>query len=230
MSTLYDILQVSPEASQEIIRTTYQKLIDAIQDSHPDAEMQRKALNEAFFTLSSPERRERYDQRLNGTSLIHAGEETGRPLLKYVLLAIVASVAIFGYTRYNHTQQMARIEQEKIRIERERIAAEQKQSELAAQREREQRMAEQQQANAERQQQLAFERTRREADSTMRSNAATEDRNRRDAERAQQAVERQQQQAQQNELRAAQQRLERDKALARQLEYENSRNRRLPPY
>lgn len=237
MSSLYDILQVSPEASQDIIRTTYQRLAAAIRDDQPDADMRRKALNEAFFTLSSPERRQRYDQRLNGSSLVvyaDAPATEGRPIIKYLVLGVVLIAAIVGYTRYNHTQEMARLERERIAAEQKRLELETRQAAIALQQEREQRNAELYQANAERaaerQQQLALERTRREADNTMRANAAADERARREAERQQQAAERQQQQAQQNEVRAAQQRLEREKALARQMEYENSRNRRLPPY
>lgn len=69
--TLYDLLEVSPNASPEVIKAAYRQL--AIK-YHPDrqadarsrqlAEEQMKAINAAYEILSDPDRRAEYDRRL----------------------------------------------------------------------------------------------------------------------------------------------------------------------
>lgn len=70
-NTLYDVLEVSPNASPEVIKAAYRQL--AIK-YHPDrqtdararqrAEEQMKAINAAYEILSDPDRRAEYDRRL----------------------------------------------------------------------------------------------------------------------------------------------------------------------
>lgn len=224
MGTLYDVLQVSPEADPEIIRAAYERLSSTLHGHDENTEIRRKALDEAFFTLATPEKRQRYDQRLSRQNLVVI-EETARPsLLKMLILGVIGMVSILGYLKYNQSQENAR-------LERERLVAEQRKAEMAMQQEKEQRQAETDRLRseqlAEQQQRYAFERARREADATMRINAAADERSRREAERRQQDADRQLQLARQNEQREAQRRLEREKALARQLEAENSRTKRI---
>lgn len=64
-TTLYDLLEVSQNASQETITLSYQRLhgiYSACTDSENEsATNQLIALREAFQTLSNPEKRKRYD-------------------------------------------------------------------------------------------------------------------------------------------------------------------------
>lgn len=64
--THYELLQVSPEASQEVIEASWKALM---RKHHPDkgkgnTEIAKK-LNEAHDTLSDPEKRQRYDLELS---------------------------------------------------------------------------------------------------------------------------------------------------------------------
>ena len=68
MKNLYDILQVSENASDEIIEKAYKTLVKKY---HPDlqpkekkqvAEAMMKSLNEAYEILSDPTKREKYDR------------------------------------------------------------------------------------------------------------------------------------------------------------------------
>ncbi len=67
MATHYDILEVSPAASDPVIRAAYRSLA---QRYHPDrckepgAAERMKAINEAYGVLSDPARRRRYDDQL----------------------------------------------------------------------------------------------------------------------------------------------------------------------
>lgn len=63
----YEILQVSPKADEEIIQAAYRRLA---QKWHPDknpgdpfAHERMRLLNEAYETLSDPQKRRTYDER-----------------------------------------------------------------------------------------------------------------------------------------------------------------------
>ena len=64
--THYDVLEVSENASQEVIQMAYKALVKKY---HPDvnkgfaeeAEQLLKLINEAYETLSDPEKRKEYD-------------------------------------------------------------------------------------------------------------------------------------------------------------------------
>ena len=68
--TYYEILQVSENASDEIIRASYKTLIkkyhpDVFEGDHKYAEEKTKQINEAYNTLSDPQKRKEYDSFLN---------------------------------------------------------------------------------------------------------------------------------------------------------------------
>lgn len=63
--TLYDILQVSRRADQEVITAAYDRLCTkADADSTDAGRVQRLALRQAYDVLSNPERRSEYDRKL----------------------------------------------------------------------------------------------------------------------------------------------------------------------
>lgn len=69
--TLYDLLEVSPNASPEVIKAAYRQLAMKYHpDRQPDAQSRRwaeeqmKAVNAAYEILSDPVRRAEYDRRL----------------------------------------------------------------------------------------------------------------------------------------------------------------------
>ena len=67
--TLYDILEVSPHASDLVVKAAYRCLTQA---NHPDknsgnagASARQAVINHAYFVLSDPVRRQRYDDARN---------------------------------------------------------------------------------------------------------------------------------------------------------------------
>ena len=249
MPTFYDLLQVSPLASQAVIAAAHERLSASIEGNDAAAASQRKALNDAFFTLGDPERRERYDRILLGLAVSEAPTEKSRLRSKAVpiVLWLGACAVVLGYIQYNRTNQMRIVEHQEQRI-RNVIAAEERQmdprtaEEKEADREadrrrreeelrlREERQKQQELERAERDQQRNLEQTRREADDNMRRRLAAEEQAAREHDRELREKERLEKQALENEYREAQRRLEREKSAARRLEAENDRYRRPTPY
>ena len=249
MQTFYDLLQVSPHASQAVIAAAHERLSAGIEDSDVAATSQRKALNDAFFTLGDPERRERYDRILLGLAVSEApSKKSGlRSKAVPILLWLGACAVALGYIQYHRTSQIRAVEYQEQRM-RNIIAAEERQmdprttAEKEADREadrlrreedqrlREERRKQQELERAERDQQRSLEQTRREADDNMRRRQAAEEQAAREHDRELREKERQEKQALENEYREAQRRLEREKSAARRLEAENDRYRRPTPY
>ena len=67
--TFYDVLEVPPDASAEAINDSYRSLaarLRAAGSSEPDLKSRRQEVEGAWTVLSDPERRQRYDARLQG--------------------------------------------------------------------------------------------------------------------------------------------------------------------
>lgn len=81
----YDVLGISPEASQEDIKRAYRRLAKTY---HPDvnrelsAALRFKEINEANQTLSAPDKRERYDRHVLLVSRHEAHEQEKRERYK----------------------------------------------------------------------------------------------------------------------------------------------------
>jgi curved DNA-binding protein CbpA len=161
--TLYDILEVSKNASPESIRAAYERLSEKFSDSSaiPDAKLQATAVTEAFLTLSAPAKRAVYDQTLTAraqpvTYKLEAVEPFWT-LPKFLLL--LALVAASGGAYYKHNREQARLETERV------IAiAKAKEAEAKAKMEAEQQQFELQK---QREQALQEERQRRERDAAF---------------------------------------------------------------
>ena len=62
---LYEVLQLHPSAEVEVVQAAYRRLAAKYHPDHndsPDALAKMKAINEAYETLSDPERRRAYDE------------------------------------------------------------------------------------------------------------------------------------------------------------------------
>jgi len=159
--SLYDLLEVNESASQEAIAAGYKRLhagySQLATNGEEDAGNQLIAIREAYGTLSNPERRRRYDEKL--AARLVAGESFDRPrqsFMKLLILAATVGLLALGYGKYQS-------EQEKARLERERIVAATKAAELEAQKAREEKAAADQ-AERQRRADEAVERNERARD------------------------------------------------------------------
>ncbi|HZX32149.1 MAG TPA: J domain-containing protein [Rhodocyclaceae bacterium] len=222
-NNFYDLLEVNRSASLEAISAAYQrlraKLTDMVGGPDEDATNQLIALREAYSTLSDPERRRRYDDRL----ALRESEPVpipaqSRSFLAIAVLAILLGVGWLSYSKYQTTQ-------EKARLERERIAAETRAAELALQKEKEDREALQEEER-QRFQNETIERINRERDiaygnQVSRNLQYAEQQAMRDKQREAQRAAQQQALEERQRVQEAERQLAKDKAYLRQLQAEN---------
>jgi colicin import membrane protein len=219
--SLYDLLEVNESASQEAIAANYKRLYAGYSqlatNGGEDATNQLIAIREAYSTLSNPERRRRYDEKL--ATRLEAAEAFDRPLpafLKLLILVVVVGLLALGYGKYQS-------EQEKARLERERIIAATKAAELEAQNAREERAAADQ-AERQRRADEAAERNERARDiaygnQVTRSAQYSEAQLRLEQQRAEQ----QRANAERQRVNEANRQLAKDKAYLRELEANSRR-------
>lgn len=225
--SLYDLLEVSPTASQDSIAVSYRRLHAKFAElqsgsDNEDATNQLIALREAYSTLSNPERRAAYDEKLTARATVEQSQD-GEPRSYAKLLVLLALIGAcgFGYARYqsNQAQQAA--------LEREKAAAEVRLAEIEAQRERE-RLAQERHAarqeESQREQEERRARYERERDQEYGRQIS------RDLQRQEASAQYEKQREDQRKLREEQQRqsdaerrLAQDKATLRRMEAENAR-------
>ncbi|MEC5386043.1 DnaJ domain-containing protein [Uliginosibacterium sp. H3] len=203
--SLYDILEVSPVASQETIRAAFDRLTAKFDDGtlRPapglDVQAQYNLIKEAYSTLGNPSRREAYDLRLQGPVLAPAApnidaEQINKPLLsgrtKAIVMLVLLGLGYYTYASIRNAAQERNAALEAQRLLIQEAKERQKQIEAKAdadsanaraiyedqKREREER-AERERAERERDRAIS------EADNTSRRLQAAEDNRRRDEER-----------------------------------------------
>lgn len=104
MSTgFYQTLEASETASQETLQTLYECKRDQLQqqahDGNPDAEVRLWALNQAYETLSKPQKRSAYDQSLRikkmaipqAQAISQPSQSVGGNTAYYLVLAMIAA-------------------------------------------------------------------------------------------------------------------------------------------
>lgn len=225
--SLYDLLEVSPTASQDSIAVSYRRLhakFAELQSSsdNEDATNQLIALREAYSTLSNPERRAAYDEKLAARATVEQSQDgEQRSYAKLLVLLALIGACGFGYARYqsNLAQQAA--------LDREKAAAEVRLAEIEAQRERE-RLA--QERHAARQEESQREQEERRARYERERDQEYGQQISRDLQRQEAAAQYEKQREDQRKLREEQQRqsdaerrLAQDKATLRRMEAENAR-------
>lgn len=242
-TTLYDILEVSANASRDTIRLSFERLkalylADQLDSKGMDAGAYFQLIKDAYTTLSDADRREAYDQKLFGRRAPPVGsvivqesviESGGIPsVFKWGLVLLL----LVGGAWYYKTMRDA---ERAIQLEQARLAAEQKAAELAAaerlkeaEEARLRRESEREAANQEARRLREIEAARREADRVsqrleyakvqeQRAEQRAEENKKRELERQEMREE----QRRQREAEEARRRIEREKALARQMELEN---------
>jgi colicin import membrane protein len=218
-NTLYDLLEVSQTASPSAISESYKRLYvgsaEKCANGDEDATNRLIALKEAFNTISSPEKRKAYDQKLEAKS--SATEiQSPFPIFKVLLLAVVLATSAVSYSKYQAAQEQAR-------LEREKTVAAARMAELDAQKAQQEKMAAEQ-AESQRRRDEAFERANREREYSYGKQVSRDIQRAETAARQEKDREKYQQEREeyQRQYDAARQ-LANEKATLRRLEVENSR-------
>ena len=225
--SLYDLLEVSEIASQEVIHVAYARLSDSLKSKitnsdAPDAEIQLKAIHDAYRMLSNPQSRQRYDESLAMKNVVYEDDVPFWTKTKMVFAAIVVLAALGVYTKHSR-------DVEKEKAEGLRIAAVQAEKENQAKLEEAKNKLEREQEAQRRrdalQQQAQFESDRRYGDSitsrSIQQQAYEQQRSEREQRSEQQRAESDRRRQEQDAMRQA----EADKRKLRNLEYENNTNR-----
>jgi hypothetical protein len=231
--TLYDVLEVAPAASPEIIATAYQAKcarIKAQAASDPDAAaMLRAALDEAYKTLSNPDLRKRYDGKLavrekSAVPSLLIEEEPSWFSRNAVSLIVVGALLGGGYLYYRHVQAEKAAAEKLLREKEERLAKEQAERE-AMERQQAEAEAEKKRKIEEVKYLIWVDQTRRAQSYYSRQEEARQAAIKRDAERQQRDAERQQRMEEmqkQREEAQARARLEQEKRRLQSLENQNT--------
>jgi curved DNA-binding protein CbpA len=224
--TLYDLLELSPQASEEAIRAAYERLATRYDPAspanrdNPDAAIHYQLIKDAFLTLANPTLRAGYDTSMQarrrvepapGYALSQGGERFWTPAKLFVLLVAVAAGGAYYYKG-----------QHDAAVELARLQAEARRAELDAERLRSEQAEASRSAQLDSQQRADFERFKREAEANSRRLQAAEDSQRqRDAYGNRQQDREADAQRRRDEMEARR-RAEREIAEARRLDYERS--------
>jgi curved DNA-binding protein CbpA len=225
--TLYELLEVSSNASPDAIRAAYERLIPKLDPdrpenvSKPDARIHHDTVKEAFLTLSNPAKRAQYDKTLAARSqpAIYNVEviEPFWTLPKLIVVALI--VVVGGGYYYSDKQTQAKLETEKAIATAKAKEAEENAKAEAAQARIDAQLA--------RDQALMDARQRREHDAALRGFQQEQSMNQRteqgraQRERAeQQRAEAQQRREESQAVAAARQQAARDKAELCRIERE----------
>lgn len=225
--TLYDILEVSENASQEVIHAAYSRLSEKLKSSianqnSPDAEVLLRAISDAFKTLSNPQSRDRYDASLAAKAMVYEEDEPFWTKTKVALMSVIVLVVFGAYAK--HSRDVEREQTERARIVAEQ-AEKDRQAKLEAEKDQLEREKQRQERNDAAQLQSQFERDRRYADSITSRNTQQQTYEQQRAEREQRSAQRTADYDRQRQEQEARRQAEAEKRRLRELEYENRTNR-----
>lgn len=220
--TLYQVLEVAQNASQETIDAAYRsisaRLRERLARDADGAAVARTAVEEAYRTLSNDNLRKRYDTRLafGGAEATPVVETDERPWIArnmpWLLVAAAAAVGAYGY--HLHVQQERAAAAAQLREKEELLARQQEERDEVTRRARE--------AEELRKRRIDDARYQVWVDQTRRDAAANSRKLAQDAAREQRIEE----MSKQREEAEARRRLEQEKQRLRQLEQQNHGYRR----
>lgn len=244
--TLYDLLEVSSSASLETIEMAFERLSEkyragSLNAGNLDPETHFNLIKDAWQTLSNPERRQRYDARLNPPAAVLISQSADFPAgsgngLKWAVVLLLG-IGLGSYLYFSH-----QVELEKQRVAAQALQLEQQRLEQAAQareaseerirqRElaREEAQAEAQRKAQERQFEYDARNAGRQAERNLAAQESQQQRAEREAARARQRAEYEQENLLRREAQDARSRLAREQAYLRELERENRRGPAVVP-
>jgi len=114
MTTLYEILGLGQRATAEQVKQAYILQSEKVknEDQTPERhKAQLMAVKEAYSVLSSPVRRQAYDDKLNKTNQVNYEVVDTNPLPWVQILLITAALLAGGIYFYKNQENKARVEQ-----------------------------------------------------------------------------------------------------------------------
>ncbi len=211
---LYDILELSQDATPTSIKSAYLRLKQQYERALPVdnplhiGQLQYLAISDAYAILSSPSRRELYDQKLiadlQADYLSESASNSGS-LKKILLGVLILGLAWLGFHNYQLHQAQKDRELLRIKLEKEQLILKQEEARLAAENLRMQSEALSSERYATFERQRLIEQSRAESRRYAEEVAQLEEKQRYQAERDRQEQQREQ-------LRAEAERARRERA------------------
>lgn len=226
--TLYDLLELSPHASQESISAAYERLAAKKHPDHednrfvPNAQADYILLKQAYETLSNPMLRRAYDEKLKEPEypVIETVEPsfwTSGKILAGLLLALVVGIAYQNHARDKALEttrlklELEMAEQKRLETESQEKYASERQENAARSEARQKQYDEE---RRQRQMQSQLEADRRRGDQVSRELAYAERDAKREAERKAETEARKERDAKrEEENRARQAQMENERKL-----------------
>lgn len=124
MKTLYDLLGIGSQATLTQVEQGYKHSLDALKDddskSAAEGNMRLQAIREAYLVLSSPARRQAYDDKLKASQQApYEIVESSGGSLKLIVPLIIAILAAGYFYCNGKVQEKARLELEVVKVKEE---------------------------------------------------------------------------------------------------------------
>ena len=225
--SLYDLLEVSEIASNEVIHAAYSRLAEKLKskiasENATDTEIQLRALTDAYRMLSHPQSRQRYDASLAMKNVVYEEESPFWTKTKLALLGGIAALAIGAYAK--HSENIEREQTERARIVAEQ-AEKERQAKLDEEKDRLAREQDLQQRQDAVRQQAQLERDRHYGDYNAARSQQQQVYDQRRVEREDRAEQQRAEYDRRRQEQEALRQVENEKRKLRALEYENHTNR-----
>lgn len=127
MNTLYDVLGLSRNTNAKQIEQAYQSIIASFtgEGRNDEEDMIRaKAVKEAFVILSSPSRRQAYDDKLKVKEQPLTFEVVDKPGMPWISMAVFALIMAGAFGVYKVHEKKVEVARIALEAEKARVAAE----------------------------------------------------------------------------------------------------------
>jgi curved DNA-binding protein CbpA len=127
MNTLYDVLGIDRNSNAQQIEQAHQSIMASIANKGGNAEedmVREKAVKEAFAILSSPSRRQAYDDKLRRKDQPITYEVVEKPGMPWISMAVFALILAGAFGVYQSNEKKVELARIALEAEKAKVAAE----------------------------------------------------------------------------------------------------------
>ena len=127
MNTLYDVLGISRNSNAQQIEQAYQSIMASFTSEGRNSEedmVREKAVKEASAILSSPSRRQSYDDKLKRKDQPITYEVVEKPGLPWISIAVFALIMVGALSVYQFNEKKVELARIELEAEKAKVAVE----------------------------------------------------------------------------------------------------------